>query len=89
VLVDVIRRRRVGLWRSRIVLRLARPPSSASNADHQREISHPERKRDYSGETGYIVVVLFVVWSTSGIGRGSVPRSLLLVYMHTGRSLQR
>jgi hypothetical protein len=69
VLVDPIRRRRVGPWRSRIVLRLAWLPSSASIADYQRAISRPERSRDLLIEYGCIAAVQFVVWSTSGIGR--------------------
>jgi hypothetical protein len=88
VLVDVVRWRPEGLWRMQIVLRLAQLPSSASIADYQRAISRPER-RDCPGEFGYIAAVLFVVRSTSDIGRGSVPRSLLLVHMHTGLSLRR
>ena len=89
MLVDVVKRRRVGPWRSRIVLRLAQLPSSASNADHQSAISRPERRRDCPGEFGYIVVVLFVVRSTSDIERGSVPRSVLLAHIYTGLSLRR
>jgi hypothetical protein len=89
VLVDVVRWRRVGPWRLRIVLRLAPLPGSECMADYQRAISLPERRRDCPGEFGYIAVVLFVVWSTSDIERGSVPRSLLLVHMRTGLCLQR
>jgi hypothetical protein len=89
VLVGVVKWRRVGPWRSRIVLRLAQLPSSASNADHQRAISRPERRRDCPGEYGYIAAMIFIVWSISGIGRGSVPRSLLLVHTHTDPSLPR
>jgi hypothetical protein len=80
VLVDVVRRRRVGPWRLRIVLRLALPPNLASIADHRKAISRPGRRRDFPGEYGYIAAVLFVVWSTD-IGRGNVPRFLLLVHM--------
>jgi hypothetical protein len=82
VLVDVVRRRRVGPWRLRIVLRLALPPNSASIADHRKAISRPGRGRGCPGEYGYIAAVLSVVWSTSDIGRGSAPRFLLLVHMH-------
>ena len=89
MLVDVVRRRPDGLWRLRIVLRLAQLPSSASIADYQRAISRPERRRDCLVDNGYIAAVLFVVWSTPGIGRGSVPRSLLLVHMRTDPFLRR
>jgi hypothetical protein len=89
VLVGVVKWRRVAPWRSRIVLRLAQLPRSASIADHQRAISRLGRRRDCLGEFGYIAEVLFVVWSTSDIERGSVPPSLLLVHMHTGPCLQR
>jgi hypothetical protein len=87
VLVGVVRCRQVGPWRLRIVLRLVQLPSSASIADYQRMISRPGRRRDCPGGFGYTAAVPFVVWSTSDIGRGSVPRSLLLVHMHTGPSL--
>jgi hypothetical protein len=85
----VVKWRQVGPWRSRIVLRLAPLPSLASIADYQRAIFLLERKRDCPGGIGYIAVVLFIVWSTSDIERGSVPRSLLLVHMDTGPCLQR
>jgi hypothetical protein len=64
VLVDVVRWRQVGPWRSRIVLTLAQLPSSVSSAD-QRAISRPGRRRDCLGEFGYIAAMLFVVWSNS------------------------
>jgi hypothetical protein len=89
VLVGVVKWRRVGQWRSRIVLRLAQLPNSVSIADCQRVISRPGRRKDCPGEFGYTAAVLFVVWSTSDIERGSVPRSLLLVHMHTDPTLSR
>jgi hypothetical protein len=84
----VVRWRRVGSWRLRIVLRLVPLLGSESIADYQRAISLLERRRDCPGGIGYIVVVLFVAWSTSDIERGSVLRSLLLIYIHTSLSLR-
>jgi hypothetical protein len=89
VLVDVVRRRRVGPWRSQIVSRLVLPPSSASIVDHRKAISHPRRGRDCPGEYEYIVAVRSVAWSTSDIGRENAPRFLLLVRMHTGLPARR
>jgi hypothetical protein len=86
VLVDVVRRRRVGPWRSQIISRLILPPGSASIVDHRKAISRPGRGRDCPGEYEYIVAVRSVKWSTSDIRRENAPRFLLLVRMHTGLS---
>ena len=89
MLFDVVRRRRVGPWRLRIVLRLARLPSLASNFGHLTAIFRPGKRICCLGAYGYIAAFASGVRSTSDIERGSVPRSLLLVHMHTGPSLQR
>ena len=81
MLGDVARRHRVGPWQLRIVLRLALPPNSVSIRDHQKVISRLGRRRDFPDKYAYIAAVLSVAWSTSDIGRGSVPRSLLLVHI--------
>lgn len=83
MLVDVVRRRRVGPWQSQIVSRLVLPPSSASIVDHWKAISRPDRGRDCPGEYEYIVAVRSVEWSTSDIERENAPRFLLLVRMRT------
>jgi hypothetical protein len=88
VLVDVVRRRRVGPWRSQIVLRLVLPPGSASIINHWKVISHPGRGRDCPGEYKYIVAVRSIKWSTSDIGRENAPQFLLLVRMHTSLSVR-
>jgi hypothetical protein len=89
VLVDVARWRRVGPWRSRIVLRLAPLPSSAYIADCQRAISRPGKRIYYLGAYRYTAAFTSGVRSTSDIERGSALRSLLLVHIHTNLSLQR
>jgi hypothetical protein len=81
VLVGEVKRRRVGPWRLRIVLRLARLPSSASSSGHPKAIFRPGKSICCVGEYGYIAAFPSSVRSTSDIERGSVPWSLLLVHM--------
>jgi hypothetical protein len=89
VLVDVIRWRRVGPWRLRIVWRLARLPCLASNFGHLTAIFRPGKRICCLGEYGYIAAFASGLRSTSDIEKGSALRSLLLAHMHTGLSLKR
>lgn len=86
-MLDVVRRRRVGPWRLRIVLRLARLLSSASNSGHPKAIFRLGKRICCLDKYRYIIASPSSVRSTSDIERGSVLRSLLLAYIHTNPSL--
>jgi hypothetical protein len=82
VLVDTVKRRRVGPWRLQTVSLLALLPNSASSSGHPKEIFRPGKRICCLGECEYIAAFPSGVWSTSDIERGSGPRSLLLVHIH-------
>jgi hypothetical protein len=89
VLVDTVKRRRVGPWRLRTVLKLVPLLSSASSFGHLKAIFRPGRRICCLDGYGYIAAVPSGAQSTSDIERGSAQWSLLLVHMDTDPSALR
>ena len=87
MLVDMFKWPQVGPSQWRNVWRPILPLGLASASDHQKAVFRLGRKIYFLGESACIVIFPSGASSTSDIGKGSAPRSLLLVRNRINPSL--